>query len=234
MRTYLFEAQGMNVSAGGARTTSNYSVGVMLHTGYSGRTYNPDWVQLAAFLIGANPNSYFSYSAGWDIDDFPVLPEFTRPLGAPLGPPTVSRNETLLPAWATISSLNVVFSLPPSPGGNATNALFLGRVDSPQACAALAEASGVATAFTHTLGSGDEWDRTCYARTDEVPIYCFTEGGASLGPPCWSAFSTGHASGSAQRVPGAVEELFAREFEHCSVRLTLNASGSWGATLGWH
>ena len=232
MHTYLFEAQGMNVSAGGARTASNYSVPVMMHTGYDGQTFNPDWAELAAFLIGANANSYFSYSSGWDLGDFPVLPEFTRPLGAPLGPPTVSRNATLLPAWAAIASLNVVFSLPPFPGGNATNALFLGRVDSPQACAALAEASGVATAFTHTLG-GDAWDKTCYARTDAVPVECFTQDGAAQGPPCWSAFGAGHSSGSSLRVPGAVEELFAREFEHCSVRLTLNAPGSWGATRGW-
>lgn len=33
MRTYLFEAQGMNVSAGGAQTGTNYSVPVMMHTG---------------------------------------------------------------------------------------------------------------------------------------------------------------------------------------------------------
>ena len=210
--------------------------------------------------MGANANSYFSYSAGWDIPDFPIFPEFERPLGAPLGPPTVSRNASLLPAWATISGLNAIFSLPPTPGGNASNCVFLGSVDTAQACAALAEASGVATAFTHTLGTGDAWDRSCYARTDAVPVECFTEDGASLGPPCWSAFQAAHSSGSAQRVPGAAETLFAREFEHCSVRyyirlsatraavssipphpylthpqvrLTQNSTGAWGATLGW-
>jgi hypothetical protein len=64
LATYLFEAQGMNVSAGGAPTATNYSLPVMMHTGYDGRHDSPDWVELAAFLIGASENSYFSYSGG--------------------------------------------------------------------------------------------------------------------------------------------------------------------------
>jgi len=235
MATYLYEAQGMNVTAGGAPTSTNYSVPVMMHTGYDGRHDAPDWVELAAFLVGASENSYFSFSGGWDIGDFPVEPEFLRPLGAPLGPPTVTRNESLLPPWAPIAGLNVVFSLPPSPGANASNAVFLGLAASPAACAALAEArGGNVSAYTHTL-DGSQWDRTCYARTDDPPLACFTPGGAALGPPCWSSFgSKGAASGAAQRVPAGATTVYAREFEHVSVRLVEESGGaSYGATLAW-
>jgi hypothetical protein len=57
---------------------------------YDDPVYAPDWLQLAAFLIGANENSYFSYSKGWDFGSFAVFPEFSRPLGPPLGLPTVA------------------------------------------------------------------------------------------------------------------------------------------------
>eukprot|EP01052_Picozoa_sp_SAG31_P027224 SAG31_NODE_2530_length_5556_cov_2.442917_5_plen_154_part_00 len=56
---------------------------------------------LAAFLIGMGQNSYFSISGGsrdvlaaggdgsmWAEHSFPWFPEFSRPLGRPLGPPT--------------------------------------------------------------------------------------------------------------------------------------------------
>jgi len=244
MATFLYESQGLNCTGGGngnacARSADNYSVPVMLHSGYGGRTNNPDWIELAAFLIGANANSFFSYSAGWDIGDFPVEPEFLRPLGAPLGPPSVTRsNATLLPPWAPIAGLNAVYSLPPAPGANASNAVFLGSVDTPAQCAALAEASPAAvTAFTHTLdSSGSGWSRSCYGRTDAVPLACLTPTGAALGAPCWSAFGVaGAVSGAAQRVPEAAgATVYAREFERCSVRLVETQGGrTYSATLGW-
>jgi hypothetical protein len=246
MATLLFEAQGMNVSAGGAPTPQNYSVPVMLHSGYDGRHDNPDWVELAAFLIGANANSYFSYSGGWDIPDFPIEPEFLRPLGEPLGPPTVTRNDSLLPPWQPISGLNVIFSLPPAPGANASNAIFLGLVATPAACAALAQTFGggalgggggggaTVSAYTHTLDGGSPWDRTCYGRNDTVPLSCFTPEGAGLGAPCWSSFGVANAaSGSALPVPVLAGTLYAREFERVSVRLREDAGGVFSATLAW-
>ena len=33
------------------------------------------------------------------------------------------------------------------------------------------------------------------------------------GPPCFSAAGAGHTSGAAQALPGAVETVYAREFE---------------------
>ena len=95
MATYLYEAQGLNVTSGNAVASStNYSVPVMLHI-YDDPVYSPDWVQLAAFLIGANENSYFSSSAGWAFDSFSVYPEFSRPLGTPFGSPSVTTVGTL-------------------------------------------------------------------------------------------------------------------------------------------
>ena len=129
----------------------------------------------------------------------------------------------------------MVFSLPPSPGANASNAAFLGLVDSPAQCAALAEAAA-ASAFTHTLQAGSAWTRTCYGRTDAPPAACFTPEGAALGPPCWSSFGAeGATSGAALRVPAESTTVFAREFEHCSVRLVESQGGAaYGATLSWH
>lgn len=244
MATYLYEAQGLNCSVAGSDgnacvpSAANFSVPVMMHTGYSGRTNAPDWVELAAFLIGANVNSYFSFSGGWDIADFPLQPEFLRPLGAPLGPPSVTRNSTLLPPWAPIEGLNSVFSLPPSPGANASNAVFLGLVNTSAECAVLAEAASGVSAFTHTIDStGSGWSRTCYGRTDAPPLACFTPAGAALGPPCWSTFGVaGAVSGAALRVPAAVSTVYAREYERCSVRLVeaqAQGGATYGATLAW-
>ena len=89
LATYLYEAQGLNVTTGTAiATDTNYSIPVMMHS-YDDPVFAPDWLQLAAFLIGANENSYFSTSGGWTFDSFTVFPEYSHPLGPPLGPPTV-------------------------------------------------------------------------------------------------------------------------------------------------
>jgi len=42
---------------------------------------------LAAFLIGAQPQSYFQYGWGWGLKTGPLVqhPEFAKPLGAPRG-----------------------------------------------------------------------------------------------------------------------------------------------------
>jgi hypothetical protein len=233
MATYLFEAQGLNVTDGAAvPTDTNYAMPVMMHF-YEAPVYAPDWVQLAAFLIGANNNSYFSYSAGWAFDSFPTFPEFSRPLGPPLGPPTIHASPVgpPLPPWGAIPSLNMIFSLPPAPGGNASNAVFLGRVATPEACAALARVLPAATAFTHTV-EASEWNETCYARVDAVPAHCFTAPEAS--PPCYSAADAGHTSGAAQALPSPNATVYEREFERLSVTLTEGPGGAWNATLGWH
>ena len=67
---------------------------VQAHTDYYSGLANPSTFDaLAAFLIGAAPYFYFSGPFGWDStteDDVAQrwLPEFDKPLGAPIGPPT--------------------------------------------------------------------------------------------------------------------------------------------------
>ena len=59
---------------------NNYKI--QIHAG--DRTMNPDWVELASFLIACNNQSWFSYSTGWMIESQWWQPEFANKLGNPL------------------------------------------------------------------------------------------------------------------------------------------------------
>ena len=50
---------------------------------HGGKTMNPDWVELASFLIAANNQSYFSHSSGWEIASGWWQIEYGYKLGAP-------------------------------------------------------------------------------------------------------------------------------------------------------
>ena len=50
---------------------------------HGGHTNNPDWVELASFLIAANNQSYFSSSNGWYINSGWWKSEYGYKLGAP-------------------------------------------------------------------------------------------------------------------------------------------------------
>eukprot|EP01084_Bolivina_argentea_P000765 1400_1 len=50
----------------------------------SSMTHNPDWVELASFLIAANNQSYFAYSTGWMINSGWWQAQFENKLGKPL------------------------------------------------------------------------------------------------------------------------------------------------------
>jgi hypothetical protein len=53
--------------------------------------------------------------------------------------------------------------------------------------------------------------RQLRARGAALPPRCFAS--PTPGPPCFSAAGAGHTSGAAQALPGAVETVYAREFE---------------------
>eukprot|EP01084_Bolivina_argentea_P319922 554964_1 len=77
-------------SAGGSNfntylNETNYGRGGLSQQVHAaGKTMNPDWVELAAFLIGANNQSWFSYSNGWQTNSHWYQPEFGNRLGKPM------------------------------------------------------------------------------------------------------------------------------------------------------
>eukprot|EP01084_Bolivina_argentea_P319923 554965_1 len=58
--------------------------GISAHVHVCGKTMNPSWVELAAFLIAANNQSWFSYSNGWQTNSHWYQPEFGNRLGKPM------------------------------------------------------------------------------------------------------------------------------------------------------
>jgi len=85
---------------------SEVAQGLAQHVHVRSRTLNPDWVELAAFLIGAGDHCYFSCSGPWNLDSFSVFPEFQKPLGKPLGAAVLHNG-----SWTrSFESLDVTFS----------------------------------------------------------------------------------------------------------------------------
>jgi hypothetical protein len=104
----------------------NLNLALHVHSGQ--RTLSPDWLELAAFLIAANNQSTFSYSEGaWMFDSFPMMPEFGRPLGPPLSPPTNTTTSQPHASWDQLFGVNLIFDLPSSPNASVPGTLaFLG------------------------------------------------------------------------------------------------------------
>ena len=187
---------------------------VVAHAG--ARTMNPDWVELALFLIGAGPYSYFSFSSGWDFDSFSWEAEYDTPLGAPLTPATATNASRVLPPWAPLVGTNIIYSLPPAPGKSNAAVTFLGNATSADACAALVDTAAFA-GWAWVSGADGVWSFGCYGRTDDgkgdFSPKCFPQAQA---PPCSVALEA--AVTSAVRFALAFNTTtWSREFEHLSV-----------------
>lgn len=149
---------------------------VVAHAG--ARTMNPDWVELAIFLIAAGPYSYFSYSSGWDLIDFAWEAEYDVPLGAPLAPATAVNTTRVVPPWTQLVGTNIIFSLPPAPGKSSAAVTFLGNATSADACAALVD-TATAAGWAYVGAADGPWAFGCYARADD--------GRGDFGPACFPA-----------------------------------------------
>ena len=188
---------------------------VVAHAG--GRTMSPDWVELAVFLIAAGNYSYFSYSSGWELADFPWMPEYDLPLGEPLTPATAVNTTTVLPPWASLNGTSLIFSLPPAPGRDAPGLRFLGNASSAQACESVA--LGVQPAVLGwtwvSQAAGGVWGLGCYARTGPsgFDASCFPENRAA---PCNVVLQAGCTSAVGFALSFNATS-WAREFEHVSV-----------------
>lgn len=210
---------------------------VPLHVHVTARTLAPDWVELAAVLLGYSDHTVFSYSGPWMLDSFDVYPEYTKPLGRPLGDAVSSSTNVTVPAWGLLEAQNLVYSWPSGPFPNASipGALaFLGSQPSTAACLALVRANASFTAMTYVNSTADpEWGTTCWGRLDAVDWQSCLESEAS-GAPCYAnAEATIVSAVNAPVV--VVTTTYTRSFEHLDVTLvTASAAGGTTATLAWH
>ena len=179
------------------------------------RSYTP--VELAVFLLGAGPYSYFSYSLRWNFGDFPWLPQYDVPLGAPLGPPVRTNKTTPLPAWEAMNATNVVCGLIPAPGHSGARFAFLGNQGSAAACAAAARANASFATWTWVGSDGGDWRFGCYARLDAPPADCLAPGaGGGCGAPCYTDTEPGTVS-AVDFAVNVTSALWTRDFEHLHV-----------------
>jgi hypothetical protein len=170
-----------------------------------------------AFLLGAGEGSYLQFGATgcWTTAGcWPLAPALRRPLGPPAGP--AARADSAITLQPNVDAIDGAV---PTPGANSTDGLivFVGRVDSVDACAAACLAWPAPQAllecqsFTYVGAGGGDWARTCYARLDFTYI-------ATAVPPALTVTS------------GRRSTRFVRVFAHalCDVDLiTGNATITW-------
>ena len=170
-----------------------------------------------AFLLGAGEGSYLQFGATgcWTTAGcWPLAPALRRPLGPPAGP--AARADSAITLQPNVDAIDGAV---PTPGANSTDGLivFVGRVDSVDACAAACLAWPAPQAllecqsFTYVGAGGGDWARTCYARLDFTYI--------ATGVPSALTVTSGRRS-----------TRFVRVFAHalCDVDLiTGNATITW-------
>ena len=190
--------------------------GAPAHVHVTQRTLNPHWVELACYLLAAGEYSYFSYSGPWMLDSFSIFPEYTKPLGRPLGPPANASSQQPVAPWALLAGENLVINLPTAPNasGNVPGKVaFLGLQPTAAACLAAAQADAAHSAMTWVAAGGGEWSLTCWARLD-APDWgaCI----AAEDPGCYVGAESGHVSAVRD---GFVkkETVWTRAFEHVNV-----------------
>ena len=160
-KTYLNET---NYGQGG-------SFAIEIHV--ATKTMRPDWVELAAFLIGANNQSWFSYSccypSGWNVYSGWYQKEFGQRLGKPL------TNGQCKNDWYIYNNSNAIWK-GTNPKSNSTdgNIIYLGIYNDYQGCLSQVKASGNKYgptgfhAFTWVNNEGQDYALQCFGRLDEV------------------------------------------------------------------
>lgn len=191
------------------------TLGIPVQAHAESLTMNPDFVELAVFLIGAGEYSYFSFSWAWTFEDFPWLPQFDAPLGAPLGPPVRTNRTTPVAPWAQRNATNLVCGLIPSPGHSGATFSFLGKMDAAADCERAARANSSFASWTWVGATGDEWARACYARLDAVPPQCL-DAGDQCGAPCFTN-SEANIISAVDYAANQTATLWSRDFEHLHV-----------------
>jgi hypothetical protein len=197
------------------------TLGLATHVHANKRTLAPDWTELAVFLLGAGERSWFSYSGPWNLDSFDVWPEFTRPLGAPLGDAYNVTVTTPTAPWQLLAGQNLVYNLPPKPNASVPGVLaFLGLFDDAASCVAAAAATRApaATAATWASAADGVWGRHCWARLDDFDAAACVNGEV-IAAPCYAAVEADTVSAVAVAFDRHTV-AWRRSFEHLDVEWT--------------
>ena len=207
--------------------------GAPTHVHVTERTLNPGWVELACFLLGMGEHSYFSYSKPWMLDSFDVFPEYSKPLGRPLGPPANASYDFPLAPWAPLAGQNMAYGWPAAPSNRSDipgQLAFLGLQPSADSCFAAARANASFTVATWAgTASGGPFARTCWGRLD-TQDWGACIAGEQLAAPCHAQQDRGTAS--AFRDGAALRgQLWRRSFEHTNV--TWFTSNGSAVMDGW-
>ena len=201
--------------------------GVPTHVHVTERTMNPAWVELACFLLAMGEHSYFSFSGPWMLDSFDIYPEFTKPLGAPLGPPVNTTYPIPLAPWTPLDNQNMAYGWPASPSNSSDipgKLAFLGLRNSASECFAAAQSNASFTAVTWAgNASKGEWALTCWGRLD-VQDWGACVYAEDTNAPCYSAEDAGATSAFRDGVT-LLGSVWRRSFEFVNVTwFTANGS----------
>ena len=198
-------------------------LGIPVHAHAETITHNPSFVELAVFLLGAGNNSFFSYSPSWTFADFPWLPEFDLPLGAPQGPAV--RSNATTPPWEARNGTSLICGLVPAPGASGPGAAFVGSFPSAQACAAAVRGNASFTAWTWVapLFGEASWRLGCYGVLQAQQAHC-----QSAPPQCSAPCFTQAAPGLVAAAGVAFNRsVLSRTFEHLTVTYDPQTSQAW-------
>ena len=167
------------------------------------------------------------------LDSFDIYPEYTAPLGQPLGPPanTSMPGQPLAP-WEPIADLNLVYGWPASPSSSSDipgKLAYLGTQATGAACLAAAAANASFTAATWAGAATSPWALSCWGRLDEQDWgACYDS--LQQAPPCYAASQSGAVSALRDGLARNVT-VYTRSFEH--VNVTWWPSNNSAVMQGW-
>ena len=204
-------------------------LGLPVHVHATARTLAPDWVELAAFLIGAGEYSYFSWSVDWMLDSWAPAPEFARPLGPPVAPPTRTQAPPdEFAAWALIPYQNLVFDAIKCRNCSTPGIVaFVGDAASAAACLAAARTAfpDTATGMTWVDAAGGSYALGCWARVDAAVVTaaaaCVRQQSAAA--PCFAQPQVTAVSAAAAAVERNGSAVWTRSFAHVDVTYVVDA-----------
>ena len=212
------------------------TVKVPVHVHVTTRTLAPDWVELAAFLIGCGNYSYFSYSGPWMLDSFDFWPEFSKTLGQPLSSPSSTVINSTIQPWVLLEGQNLIDNWPNAPNNSSDvpgKLAFLGLFDSVEGCMTAVRANSSFFAITYVKGNDAIWTKSCWGRMEVDVDYnnCIVNQDSS--PPCYSDFESGKVVSAVGVEMNFPATEWTREFESLSVSLSIGSQSGTSATLTW-